>query len=74
MILSSKLAIPDGDLDVFICFGFSNMQSDIDNPEKLKELMKGKTGEQKRLARSHLRTVLALRKNKRLAHALMCKL
>ena len=34
MILPKGLIIPDGDLSLCICFGFSNMQSDIDNPVK----------------------------------------
>lgn len=34
-------------------------------PEKLAEYMKDKTDEEKRLARSHLKTVLALRGKKK---------
>lgn len=35
LTLLKPLSIPDGDLHIRLNYGFSNMQSDVDNPTKL---------------------------------------
>ena len=35
LLLLKPMAIPDGDLAIEITYGFSNRQSDVDNPTKL---------------------------------------